>query len=92
MKMGYVLVALSISAPGLAAPSEAGQPRPADQSRLVCRHVEAMSGSHVSRARVCRSAASWRSLPDASDDDVAIMNRHPNDNPNGYTPRGGRPN
>ena len=43
------------------------QPRP---PRQICRRVAAMSGSHVSRVRVCRTAAEWRAASDTSTDDV----------------------
>ena len=41
-------------------------PRP---PRQICRRVAAMSGSHVSRVRMCRTAAEWRALSDISADD-----------------------
>lgn len=42
-------------------------PRP---PRQVCRRVQALSGSHVSRVKVCRTAAEWRAASDTSTDDV----------------------
>ena len=96
MKTTYVLLALSISAPAFAAPNAPSEPRPAEQPRMVCHHVEAMSGSHVSRQRVCRPAAFWRALHDGPADDslgeVSPRALPQNGYENGVTPRHGSPN
>ena len=96
MKTSYVLLVMSISTPGLAAPNEPAQPRQAEQPRMVCHHVDAPSGSRMSRERVCRPAAFWRALHDGPADDalgeVSTRSLPQNGYANGVTPRGGGPN
>ena len=91
-----VLLALVISTPGLAAASEPAQPSPAERPRMVCRHAEAVSGSRMSRERICRPAAYWRALHDGPADDtlgeVSTRSLPQNGYLNGVTPRGGSPN
>jgi hypothetical protein len=60
--------------------------------RQICRRVPAMSGSHVSRVRICKTAAEWRAMSDMSADDaqdrlevLTVAQRGPRD---GYS--GGR--
>jgi len=62
--------------------------------RQICRRVAAMSGSHVSRVRVCKTAAEWRALSDTSTDDVmdtlSTLGNNENRPAGGYTSsRGG---
>lgn len=67
----------------------------ASPPRLICRRVEALTGSHVSRVRTCHTAAQWRALSDSSVDDamddLAVINTEQGTPANGVTPRGGRP-
>lgn len=71
-----------------------GTPTPAPP-RMICRRVEALSGSHLSRARVCRTAAQWRAMSDSSVDDATAtidqLSQSPGGYENGVTPRGGSP-
>lgn len=57
--------------------------------RQICRRVAAMSGSHVSRVRTCRTAAEWRALSDISADDsqeaLETLTVAPTRSLNGYT-------
>ena len=68
------------------------QPRP---PRQICRRVGAMSGSHVSRVRVCRTAAEWRAASDTSTDDVmdtlATLGNTDQQPVDGYTSERGGP-
>lgn len=63
--------------------------------RVICRRVEALSGSHVSRTRICRTAAQWRAASDSSVDDatatIDTLSQNPGGYENGVTPRGGSP-
>lgn len=86
----YIAIALVMtSAPVLAAAAGdngAAQPK---QERMICRRIEALSGSHVSRTRICHTAAQWRAMRDSSVDDqmdaLSAINS-PNDQPlDGYT-------
>ena len=70
-----------------------GQPLP-NPPRQICRRLPAMSGSHVSRVRICRTAAEWRALGDIAVDDamdrlevLGVAQKAPRD---GYTSSRGR--
>ena len=88
--LAIAAVAVVASTPVAVAASDsvagAEQPR---QDRMVCRRVAAMSGSHVSRIRVCHTASQWRAMRDSSVDDqmdalsaISSPNNMPTD---GYT-------
>lgn len=66
-------------------------PRP----RQICRRVPALSGSNISRVRVCRTAAEWRAASDTSTDDVmdtlATLGNTDAQPVNGYTSERGGP-
>jgi hypothetical protein len=90
MKALIAIALFATSAPVLAAAAGentgAGQPK---QERMICRRIEALSGSHVSRTRICHTAAQWRAMRDSSvDDQMDAMSAisSPNDMPtDGYT-------
>jgi hypothetical protein len=93
------LIAIAMVVTGT--PLLAADPAPADGAsnappppRQICRRVEAISGSHVSRARVCRTAAQWRAMSDSSTDDAndtfTTLGSSPHQPTDGYTSsRGG---
>ena len=69
------LIAIAMAVTGT--PLLAAEPAASDSAsntppppRMICRRVEALSGSHVSRTRVCRTAAQWRAMSDSSTDDA----------------------
>lgn len=94
MKTLVAFVLVAGSAPVFAALDDnvAAQP---SQPRVICRRVEALSGSHVSRVRICHTAAQWRAMSDSSVDDsmseLAAMSRTRGGYPDGVTPKGERP-
>ena len=66
-------------------------------ARQICRRIPAMSGSHVSRVRVCKTAAEWRAMTDMSADDaqdrlevLTVAQRGPRDGYSGSAARGPR--
>jgi hypothetical protein len=107
MKALLALILVATSAPALAAwapqdQSSAQTPpivvngaQPPAPPRQICRRVEALTGSHVSRVRVCHTAAQWRAMSDSSVDDsmddLSVINTEQGTPANGVTPRGGRP-
>jgi hypothetical protein len=69
------LIAIAMAVTGT--PLLAAEPAASDSAsnsqpppRMICRRVEALSGSHLSRTRVCRTAAQWRAMSDSSVDDA----------------------
>ena len=63
--------------------------------RMICRRVEALSGSHVSRTRICRTAAQWRAMSDSSVDDtmndLSTLSQGLNSPSDGYSSERGGP-
>jgi hypothetical protein len=97
MKAYLVIAAIAAaSTPVLVAAADtAAGSEPARQDRQICRRVEALTGSHVSRVRVCHTARQWRAMSDTSVDDAAIaidtVSQAQGGYENGVTPKGGSP-
>lgn len=100
--MKTLLAALIVTATPLFAATAQNGPNPIvvtgespTPPRQICRRVPAMSGSHVSRVRICKTAAEWRAMSDIAADDamdrlevLTVAQRGPRD---GYTSRGRGP-
>ena len=99
MKALIALAMLVGTTPALAAVSDdqnaSNQQSQPNQPRQICRRVPALSGSHVSRVRICRTAAEWRAASDSSTDDtmdtLATLGSHDPQPTDGYTSERGGP-